>query len=304
MSYSETTQGNNNLEVLEVIVDAKAILGEGAIWDSRKKLLYWVDILQGLVYTFNPANTQNSHISVGQHVGTVVPRQNGDLMLALKNGFASLNPSTRELTMINNPEAHLPGNRFNDGKCDPAGRFWAGTLSLKEEKNVGSLYCLQTDLIVQKMIEGVTISNGLVWSSDHKIFYYIDTPTSEVTAFDYDVATGKITNRRVAVSIPQEEGFPDGMTIDAEDMLWIAHFGGWQVCRWNPKTGEKMRSLKLPVSQVTSCAFGGENLNDLYITTARKELAEDQLQEEPLAGALFRFSNLPVKGVPAYEFKG
>jgi sugar lactone lactonase YvrE len=301
MTNSEKATG---MDHLEVIVDAKATLGEGAIWDSRKKLLYWVDIIQCRIYIYNPVSKQNSSIHVGQYVGTVVPRQNGELMLALKNGFASLNPITGEMTLINNPEAHLTGNRFNDGKCDPAGRFWAGSMAFDQTKGAASLYCLHTDLTVTKMIDHVTISNGLVWTADQTTFYYIDTPTSEVAAYDYDITSGKISNRRVAVSIPEAEGLPDGMTIDTEDMLWIAHYGGSQICRWNPKTGKKMQSIKLPASQVTSCAFGGDNLDELYITTCRENMAEAQLEKEPLAGALFKCAHMPVKGVPSFEFRG
>ncbi|MDO1446979.1 SMP-30/gluconolactonase/LRE family protein [Rhodocytophaga aerolata] len=303
MNHLSNSSSLNQLKV-EVVVDAKAILGEGAIWDSRSKLLYWVDIMQGFVHSYNPANGQTHTSDVGQYVGTVVPRHSGELLLAVKNGFSSLNPATGKLTPISNPEAHLPGNRFNDGKCDPAGRFWAGTMSLKQSTGAGSLYCLHTDLRVEKVIEQVTISNGLVWSSDHKTFYYIDTPTLEIAAYDYDLQTGKISNRRVAITVPKEEGSPDGMTIDAENMLWIAHYGGAQVARWNPYTGKKMQSVTLPVSQPTSCAFGGEKLNDLYITTCRENMKEEQLQKEPLAGALFRVSAMPVQGVLAYEFKG
>jgi sugar lactone lactonase YvrE len=303
MNYSSKSFHTNDLKI-EIAVEAKSILGEGAIWDSRKHLLYWVDIMQGLVHTYNPANKQNTTIEVGQYVGTVVPRHSGELLLAVKNGFASLNASTGKLTMINNPEAHLPGNRFNDGKCDPAGRFWAGTISLKSEKGAASLYCLDTDLAVRKMIDNVTISNGLAWSSDHKTFYYIDTPTLTVAAYDYDLQTGNISNRRVAITVPETEGFPDGMTIDSEDMLWIAHYGGSQVVRWNPHTGKKLQSVKLPVSQPTSCAFGGEQLNDLYITTCRENMKEDQLEKEPLAGCLFKVPGMPVKGVVAGEFRG
>jgi sugar lactone lactonase YvrE len=301
MSQSLYTPGDIQLEV---VIEAKAILGEGAIWDSRKKVLYWVDIMKGMLHIYNPANGENSSLHIGQFVSTVVPSQNGQLILTRKDGFASFNPIKGEVTLINNPEAHLPGNRFNDGKCDPAGRFWAGTMALGQEKEAGSLYCLFPDLTVKKMIENVTISNGLVWTADHSIFYYIDTPTSEVAAYDYDIASGKISNRRVAISISETEGSPDGMTIDAEDMLWIAHYGGGQVCRWNPKSGKKMQSIKLPVSQPTSCAFGGDNLDELYITTCRENMKDEQLLREPLAGALFKCTLLPVKGVPAFVFKG
>ncbi len=288
----------------EVVLEAKAMLGEGAIWHEATQTLYWVDILGKQVHQYNPATGQNKTRDVGEYVGTVVPANSGQLMLALQNGFASLDFDTGKITRHANPESHLPDNRFNDGKCDPAGRFWAGTLSLQETTGAGSLYCLYTDFTFRKMIANVTISNGLVWTGDKKTFYYIDTPTLQVAAYDYDIDTGNITNKRIVITIPEEEGFPDGMTIDTEDMLWIAHFGGWQVCRWNPHTGKKMHSIKIPVSQPTSVAFCGNNLNELYITSARKSLSTEQLQQQPLAGGLFRCSIPGVKGLPAYTFGG
>ena len=288
----------------EVVIKAQAMLGEGAIWDSAKQVLYWVNILGGEVHIYHPDTNEDEVIPVGQFVGTVVPRQKGGLLLALKNGIGSLNLETKQLTMIANPEAHLPDNRFNDGKCDPAGRFWAGTLSLEEKEPLGSLYCMVPDGKVRRMLENVTISNGLAWSLDEKTFYYIDTPTMQVAAYDYDIQTGNISNKRIVISIPEKEGAPDGMTIDAEGMLWIAHWGGWQVCRWNPFTGEKLQSIKFPVSQVTSCAFGGKELDVLYVTSARKGLNKDSLEKEPLAGALFRYTNVGARGIPAYSFAG
>ena len=292
------------LTKVEVEVAAQATLGEGAIWDAEKKVLYWVNILESEVHIYNLETKTNDIIQVGQFVGTVVPKQKGGLLLALKNGIGSLNLETKQVSMIANPEAHLPGNRFNDGKCDPAGRLWAGTMSLEEKEAVGSVYCMDTDGSVRKMIENVTISNGLTWSLDKKTFYYIDTPTMQVAAYDYEITTGNITHKRIAISVPDSEGFPDGMTIDAEGMLWIAHWGGWQVCRWNPHTGEKLQSVKLPVSQVSSCAFGGKNLDELYITTARKGLDRNALEKEPLAGALFKCTNVGVNGIPSYMFAG
>jgi sugar lactone lactonase YvrE len=285
----------------ELILDARAELGEGALWDARRQVLYWVDILKNALHVYDPLAQADRVIDVGQYVGTVVPRRAGGVMLALQHGFASLDLETEELDLIHDPEPHLPGNRFNDGKCDPAGRFWAGTMALDFTPNVGSLYRLDPDFSVRVMLGDVTISNGIVWSPDHTTMYYIDTPTRQVDAFDYDVETGQIENRRAVVRVPEEMGIPDGMAIDSEGMLWVAQWEGYGVSRWDPATGRLLQSVDVPVGQVTSCAFGGENLDQLYITTARVELSADQLKAQPLAGGLFR-ADVGVTGLPAFEF--
>ena len=224
-------------------------------------------------------------------------------MLALHHGFAHLDLETEELTFISDPEPDKPENRFNDGKCDPAGRFWAGTLALDEKPRAASLYCMDTDLSVRRVLGNVGNSNGIVWSLDNTTMYYIDTPTREIAAFDYDLETGAISNRRVAVTVPQEYGYPDGMTIDEEGMVWVALWGEGCVCRWDPRTGELLHSLRLPVRQVTSCAFGGEKLDELYITSACIGPEGKALAAQPLAGGLFRV-HPGVKGIEAFEFNG
>ena len=289
---------------VEVVIDAQANLGEGAIWHAQKQVLYWVNIMDNEVYIYDPVTNENRTIDVGQYVGTVVPRQSGGLMLALHHGFASLDVDTAELSFVHDPEEHLPDNRFNDGKCDPAGRFWAGTMALNESgSRAGSLYMMDVDHTVRRMWSDIAISNGIVWTSDHKTMYYIDTPNGTVDSFEYDLETGSIANRQVVVTLPKGVGGPDGMTIDAEDMIWVAHWGGSRVTRWNPTTGELLQTVEVPARQVTSCAFGGPDLNQLYITSARKGLDAAALVEYPHSGALFRVT-LEVEGVPAYEFAG
>jgi len=152
------------------------------------------------------------------------------------------------------------------------------------------------------MIANVSISNGLAWSVDHRTLYYIDSPTRQIVAFDFDDGRGAISNRRVVIQLGEEEGFPDGMTIDKEGMLWVGHWGGWQVARWNPQTGKKLLQIKLPVAKVTSCTFGGDLLQDLYITTAKVDLTANELREQPLAGSLFVVPNCG-EGLPPFEFK-
>lgn len=286
----------------ELVLDAKADLGEGPIWCGRDKRLYWVDIDVGRVHVFDPDSGENRTIEIGQAVGTVVRRASGGLMLALAHGFASLDLETEKVDIVCDPQP-TGGTRFNDGKCDPAGRFWAGTLDPADAPERGALYRLDADLSVHTMLPKVTISNGLAWSLDATTLYYIDTPTACVAAFDYDNATGAIENRRVVVEIPEEEGWPDGMTIDADGNLWIGMWEGSQVGCWDPRTGKKIASIRVPATRVTACAFGGENLDDLYITTARVECSAEDLKEHPHSGGLF-VARPGVRGVAAFEFAG
>jgi sugar lactone lactonase YvrE len=169
-------------------------------------------------------------------------------------------------------------------------------MALDERPGAGSLYLLKPDGTAEVKVTGVGVSNGLAWSPDHRTLYYIDSPTRQVRAFDFDPATGSLSNGRVAFSIPAEEGFPDGMTIDREGMLWIGHWDGWQVARWDPASGEKLLGLKLPAARITSCTFGGEQLDDLFVTSAREGLSPKELEAQPLAGAVFVFKNCGYRG--------
>ena len=288
---------------VELLVDAHAQVGEGPLWDEERQVLYWVDILSSLLYIYDPATGENRALDVGRHVGTVVTRASGGLMLAVREGFASFDLETQELTLIANPEAHITGNRFNDGKCDPAGRFWAGTMAYENPTNQGSLYRLDTDLSVHKIFGDVAISNGIIWSLDHTTMYYIDTLRKNVRAFDYADDTGDISNERVIINVPEEIGMPDGMAIDSDGMLWVAHYGGSCVSRWNPNTAQLLEKIDLPVTQVTACAFGGPNLDILFITSAAQELDAAELDRQPLAGGLFSIKT-PHQGVPSFRFGG
>ncbi len=288
---------------VELLVDAHAQVGEGPLWDEERQVLYWVDILSSLLYIYDPATGENRALDVGRHVGTVVTRASGGLMLAVREGFASFDLETQELTLIANPEAHITGNRFNDGKCDPAGRFWAGTMTYENPTNQGSLYRLDTDLSVHKIFGDVAISNGIIWSLDHTTMFYIDTLRKSVRAFDYADDTGDISNERVIINVPEEIGMPDGMAIDSEGMLWVAHYGGSCVSRWNPNTAQLLLRIDLPVTQVTACAFGGQNLDILFITSAAQELDAAELERQPLAGGLFSIKT-PYQGVPSFRFGG
>ena len=288
---------------VDICVDKQALVGEGPIWDEKKQVLYWIDILSSKLYRYNPAKGKNKSYDVGQHVGTVVLRESGGFMLALRNGFAAFDAKKGKLEIINDPESHLTGNRFNDGKCDPAGRFWAGTMAYDNPVTQGSLYRMNTDFEVRKMVGGIGISNGIVWSHDQKSMYYIDTIAATVRAYDYDLDTGDISNERVAIDVPREMGLPDGMTIDTDGMLWIAHYGGGRVCQWNPETAEVLQTIEVPAKQTTACAFGGKKLDTLYITSAAQQMSKADLKKEPHAGALFACKP-GAQGVNAFRFGG
>ncbi len=295
MSYKSTEAE------LEVKIDA--ILGEGPVWDEAESKLYWIDIMSGRVFIYSPADKTNIKFDLGEHVGAIALREKGGLVTAMKSGFEFINLKTGGITKIEDPESHLSGNRFNDGKCDPGGRFWAGTMSYDQTEGAGSLYCLNSDLSIDLKLEGVTISNGLAWNREKNKFYYIDTPTGNIYSFDFDLSSGKISNRSLIRHIDQNEGYPDGMTIDTDDNLWISLYGGGKVIRIDPANGNTNFEVLLPVPKVTSCTFGGNNLNELYITTCRENMSDEEIRQFPLSGSLFK-ADVPFNGLKAYRFGG
>nr|WP_121270745.1 SMP-30/gluconolactonase/LRE family protein [Pedobacter schmidteae] len=283
-----------------LLLDSRCMLGEGAIWDYQAQRLYWVDIELGQLHWLSPSSGISEYSFPGKNISTVVPTSKGALLVALKDGIYDYQLSNHQLTLIQaNPENHLTGNRFNDGKCDPSGRFWVGTMG---DEQSAALYRVDRDYAIYTMQKGITNSNGIVWSADKKTMYYIDTPTYKVTAYTYNNKTGQISNPRVVINVPKEIGYPDGATIDAEGMLWIAIWGGYCVGRWNPETGELLSKVAVDAKNVTSCAFGSEALDTLYITTARTQQNEEDLKKYPHSGGLFALKP-GVKGVKANFFE-
>ena len=287
------------------LLDWQATLGEGPLWDPERAVLWWVDIEAGHVHRYDPASAENKTFEIGQRVGTVVVRESGGLMLALQNGLASYDPDTGKLEIHGDPEADMPDNRFNDGKCDPEGRFWAGTMNFVDPRNhhTGSLYSLDLQGNVTKHLSDIGVSNGIVWSSDARTMFYVDSMARRVDAFDYDRQSGKITNRRSVFDVPEEMGGPDGMAIDTDDKLWVAFYRGSCVAQIDPQNGQVLTRINLPVRQVTACAFGGPNMDDLYITTARENLDEAAIAEQPLAGNLFHVRP-GARGVVFASYRG
>jgi sugar lactone lactonase YvrE len=308
LACNQKTSGESNnlnedtMEVFkaELELEIPANLGEGAIWNYQTKTFWWVDIEGRKLNIYDPERKSNTVINVTERIGTVVPAKSGGAVIALENGIFHLDLETEEMKMICNPLQELDTIRFNDGKCDPAGRLWVGSMSLKFKKGAASLYTVRPDGSYREVFGGVTISNGIIWSNNHKTLYYIDTPLRNVRAWDYNLETGDISNERIVVSIPESMGGPDGMTIDEEGKLWIALWGGNMVGRWDPETGELIGKVEVPAPNVTSCAFGGPDLDVLYITTAG---GDNQKMKEnfPLAGSVFKV--IPgIKGVRADFF--
>jgi sugar lactone lactonase YvrE len=203
----------------ELAVDARATLGEGSLWNAQSQELLWIDVLEGRLFVYDPATGNNETFNLGQVVGTVVPRTNGDVIVALADGIYSYDFRRQRLKELLDLERNNAGNRFNDGKCDPEGRFWVGSVSFNcDIPGAGSLYRIGGDLKPMKMLDNLTISNGICWSAEKGFMYFIDSPTREVWSFTYDWATGDIANKAVIIRIPDGEGVPDGMTIDAMEI--------------------------------------------------------------------------------------
>jgi sugar lactone lactonase YvrE len=288
------------IPAVELVLDARADLGEGPRWDSVRQRLLWVDIMRGRVHAFTPSNGACRNVAVGQPVGALACASDGSLVLAVAGGFARLDLDSERFEMRAAVEADRPQNRMNDGACDSGGRFWAGTMALDERPGAGALYRLDPDLTVHTMLTGVTISNGLDWSLDGGRMYYVDSPTRRIDTFDFDAGTGSIANRRTFVEVPADAGVPDGLTVDAAGFVWLALWGGAALRRYAPD-GTLERVVPLPVTHPTSCAFGGAALDELYVTSARRPLDAEEKRHQPQAGGVFRLRP-GVSGRPAHLF--
>jgi sugar lactone lactonase YvrE len=287
---------------VELVLDARAELGEGPVWDGATRSLLWVDISRGLVHRFDPTTARDEAFDVGRPVGAAVPTASGGLAIAAHDGFALVDPETGDVELVAELETDRPETTMNDGACDPAGRFWAGTKDVGARRPIGSLYRLDADHRVTRVLPDVTLSNGLGWSPDGRAMYYIDSTTYRVDGFTFDPETGDVGDRRVVVELPEEWGLPDGLTVDEEGMLWVAFWGGSAIRRIAPD-GSVTGTVTLPVTQVTSCAFGGEGLADLYVTSARVGLTDEELRRQPNAGGLLRLRP-GVRGLPSAPFAG
>lgn len=283
---------------VETVTRPIAEHGEGPVWCPEDGRLRWVDMLAGDVLTTDPATGDTERTKVGEVAACLRPRRDGGFVLARERGFALLDPGASEPFAL--PEVWSdPSIRMNEGGCDPAGRFFCGSMDYVAAPGRGALYRLDPDKTVTTVLEGVTISNGLAWIPDGTRAYYIDTPTRRVDAFDADPRTGALSNRRAFVEIPEAQGSPDGLCLDADGGVWVAMWDGHAVRRYTPE-GALDLVIELPVQRPTACAFGGEDLADLYITTSRLDLDPAQ---HPDAGALLRVRT-GHRGLAPFDFAG
>jgi L-arabinonolactonase len=281
---------------------AGALLGEGPIWDAAERVLYWVDIKGRAIHRFDPASGRDERWAVAEEVGSLAVRAGGGLVVALRSGFHFFDVATGRATPIVAPEPDRPGNRLNDGKPDRQGRFWAGSMDDAEGKPTGALYRLDPDRSCHRLVDGIVVSNALCWSPDGRTMYHADSYQRTVWAWDFDPEHGEVANRRTFFEVQKGEGAPDGATVDAEGFVWIAHWGGWRLSRVDP-AGRVERTVPLPVRQPTCPAFGGPDLDRLYVTTASINLSEEQRARQPLAGAILVLEP-GVRGLPEARFPG
>ncbi len=286
----------------EVVVAGGADLGEGPVWTGNR--LWWVDIERERIHRTDVATGADEITEMGEAVGAVIPRRGGGFLTGMPDGIAFFNEAfldqggAEERRIIVEPDDI--DARMNDAKCDPAGRLFTGTMTHDDRRS--ALYRLDPDGTLTTVFTGVGISNGLGWSPDHTRMYYIDTPTMTVDVCDYDLATGDVCNRRPLIEVGDGQGNPDGMTVDAEGCLWVAFWDGWCLRRFDPD-GSLMRTVELPVARVTSAAFGGPDLDELFVTTASCGPTPDEMAAQPHAGALFRVDP-GCRGLPADTFAG
>ncbi|XP_037323419.2 regucalcin [Pungitius pungitius] len=294
---------------VECVVKESALIGEGPVWEESEQTLMFVDIAGQKIHRWSPSTNQIQSLETGGTVGFVVPRRSGGYVAGVGRSIVAVDWSTQMMTSLVAVDEDRTNNRLNDGKVDPIGRLLAGTMGKEEQPAVvqrqqGSLFSVNSDLSVTKHLSQLDISNGMDWSLDQKTFFYIDSLSLTVDAFDYDKNSGEIGNRRVVYRMEKGEGLPDGMTVDSDGCLWVACYNGGRVIKIDPVTGVRLQTVSLPVTKTTSCCFGGPDYSDLYVTSACLGLDQSGRRQQPLAGSTFRVTGLSVKGQPSNAFSG
>ncbi|MBR6571894.1 MAG: SMP-30/gluconolactonase/LRE family protein [Clostridia bacterium] len=278
-----------------ILINDRHLLGEGPVWDAENNTLHYVDILANKLHSLNLTNGKRSAMTLTQNIGCFALRQSGGYIMGLAAGIYLRDQTGREVDKLPGTD-FSPLVRSNDGKCDPAGRFWCGTSDQLDGALKGELYCLPGDGRCIRMLDGLACANGLAFSGDQ--VYFIDSPRRRVEQYTLDEETMTLRDMRIAVAISPEYGVPDGMTMDEEGMLWVAHWGGGFVGRYDPRTGELLAKVMVPASQSSSCCFGGEDMQTLFITSAG--IGRD---DEPDGGKIFSV-HLPCKGLPSPRYAG
>ncbi|XP_028985915.1 regucalcin [Betta splendens] len=294
---------------VEPVIKLSALIGEGPVWEESQQTLLFVDIAGQKIHRWSSTTGQVEYVKTGDTVGFAVPRRKGGYVAGVGRDIVAVDWPTQTMTSLVGVDEDKPNSRLNDGKVDPAGRLLAGTMGKEQrpaevEKQQGSLFSVDSDLTVTKLLGQVDISNGLDWSLDMKIFFYIDSLSLAVHAFDYDIVSGQIGNRRVVYQMREDEGLPDGMTVDCDGRLWVACYNAGRVINIDPATGVCLQTVCLPAMKTTSCCFGGPDYSELYVTSASLGLNQSELRLQPLAGHTFRVRGLGVKGRPSNSFSG
>lgn len=287
---------------IKCIWDQPSQLGEGPLWHPGEQALYWVDIVEATLHRLDVRTGEHRSWLMPTEIGCIGLRAKGGLVAALKYGFASIELPSGKVSYINEPITEQDGVMFNDGKCDRRGRFWAGTKDIKESDPKGAVYRLDSNGKSHKMIERFTVTNGFGWNLDNTLLYVCDSPARKIYCYDFDQATGEITNQRPFATVPEDAGYPDGLTVDSKGYLWSAHWDGWRITRYDPE-GNIDQVIPMPVQRPTSCCFGGSDLSTLYVTSARVRLSEAELAKGPLAGSLFAI-DVMAQGVAEPAFLG
>ena len=284
---------------VQCIAAVGCVLGEGPVWDWREGRLYWVDIKAPGVHAWDARTGRLTRWPMPQPIGAVGLRERGGLVGAFRDGFGFIDLASGAVTPIVDPEADQPGNRFNDGKVDPPGRFWAGTMDDGEQQPSGHLYRLDADLAVERFPAGFVVTNGIDWSRDGRTLYFVDSAERAIYACAFDMAAGRPGDRRLFARVRPQHGFPDGLAVDADDHVWSAHWDGGRVTRYRPD-GSVEQVIEMPVPRCTSCCFGGDGLDTLFVTSAAIGLAVPP----PQSGDVFAVTGLAVKGRRAGLFRG
>lgn len=290
------------MTAVECIWPAETILGEAPSWCPVEKVIYWVDIDGKTILRIDPQSGDRQIFPQTYEFGCIVKRSDGGFIAGTNAGLVFIGATLEEPEIFATPEIHFAKNRFNDGKCDSRGRFWVGSTDMDETEPNGSLYRVTGAGDVDRILPGVIVSNGLGWSPDDKTMYFTDSGHGLIYAFDYDADTGTIDNKRMFARVDPSDGMPDGLTVDADGFVWGAHWDGWRVTRYDPD-GRIDRIIAMPVPNVTSLTFGGDSLDQMFITTARLGMSDDQLKESPLSGGLFTI-DAGVTGLPETPFMG
>jgi sugar lactone lactonase YvrE/DNA-binding IclR family transcriptional regulator len=304
MSLATQTPPESTLSAeVRCVSEVRSLLGEGPIWSPRDNALYWVDILTPSVHRYDPATGADTEMPLGTMASLVVPKASGGLLVATPGGIMALDLTTRRLTAFCHPEAGRTNVRYNDGKCDRRGRLWVGSMDMGAVANRGHLFCIEANGSWKQVDTGFTVPNGIGWSPDNKTMYVTDTYRQTIYRYDFDLACATVNNRRPLITIAATDGKPDGLTVDDQGCLWVALWDAWQIARFSPE-GQLLQRLRVPVPRPTSCCFGGDNLDTLYVTSASLRLSEAQLATAPLSGSLFTIQLPDVRGLPEVAFAG